>query len=139
MSPGDSGCDANTTSLDKRCPSDIGRYFVPVLLGIYMLLTNVLLLNLLIAMFRSVFRFWFTMLFILSYKISKQNTNLVMFLMLTCIEKQVNPCTDTEYALLNESYMQSTCLKWWKLKYDTWGSSLCHGLRGILSSIMVFH
>ncbi|XP_025081227.1 transient receptor potential cation channel subfamily M member 2-like isoform X2 [Pomacea canaliculata] len=52
---GDSNCVTNTTSLDKRCPSDIGRYFVPVLLGIYMLLTNVLLLNLLIAMFSYTF------------------------------------------------------------------------------------
>ncbi|GFO19154.1 transient receptor potential cation channel subfamily m member 2-like, partial [Plakobranchus ocellatus] len=34
-----------------RCPSDVGRYFVPILLGLYILMTNVLLLNLLIAMF----------------------------------------------------------------------------------------
>ena len=35
-----------------RCPTDVGRYVVPIMMGIYMLLANVLLLNLLIAMFR---------------------------------------------------------------------------------------
>ncbi|CAL1546955.1 unnamed protein product [Lymnaea stagnalis] len=36
-----------------RCPSPLGQYFVPVLLGIYMLATNVLLVNLLIAIFSN--------------------------------------------------------------------------------------
>ncbi|XP_041372305.1 transient receptor potential cation channel subfamily M member-like 2 [Gigantopelta aegis] len=39
-----------------RCPSTVGRYLVPVLMGIYILLTNVLLLNLLIAMFSYTFQ-----------------------------------------------------------------------------------
>ena len=39
---------------EQRCPSEIGKYLVPVLMGIYVLMTNVLLLNLLIAMFRCV-------------------------------------------------------------------------------------
>ncbi|XP_066299867.1 transient receptor potential cation channel subfamily M member-like 2 isoform X2 [Branchiostoma lanceolatum] len=43
---------ANNT---QRCPSEIGTYLVPVLLGLYMLVTNVLLLNLLIAMFGYTF------------------------------------------------------------------------------------
>ncbi|CAH1241485.1 TRPM2 [Branchiostoma lanceolatum] len=43
---------ANNT---QRCPSEIGTWLVPVLLGLYMLVTNVLLLNLLIAMFGYTF------------------------------------------------------------------------------------
>ncbi|XP_078586018.1 transient receptor potential cation channel subfamily M member-like 2 [Branchiostoma floridae x Branchiostoma japonicum] len=39
----------------QRCPSETGTYVVPVLLGLYMLVTNVLLLNLLIAMFGYTF------------------------------------------------------------------------------------
>ncbi|XP_078660979.1 transient receptor potential cation channel subfamily M member-like 2 isoform X2 [Branchiostoma floridae x Branchiostoma belcheri] len=39
----------------QRCPSEEGTYVVPVLLGLYMLVTNVLLLNLLIAMFGYTF------------------------------------------------------------------------------------
>nr|KAI8744050.1 transient receptor potential cation channel subfamily M member 2-like [Biomphalaria glabrata] len=39
----------------KRCPSEVGKYFVPILLGFYMLMTTVLLLNLLIAMFSYTF------------------------------------------------------------------------------------
>ncbi|XP_050398127.2 transient receptor potential cation channel subfamily M member-like 2 isoform X2 [Patella vulgata] len=35
-----------------RCPSEVGKYVAAILLGIYVLFTNVLLLNLLIAMFR---------------------------------------------------------------------------------------
>ncbi|CAG5118818.1 unnamed protein product, partial [Candidula unifasciata] len=38
-----------------RCPSPVGKYYVPVLLGVYILMTNVLLLNLLIAMFSYTF------------------------------------------------------------------------------------
>ncbi|XP_070175133.1 transient receptor potential cation channel subfamily M member-like 2 [Littorina saxatilis] len=38
-----------------RCPSEVGKYLVPVLTGIYILMTNVLLLNLLIAMFSYTF------------------------------------------------------------------------------------
>ncbi|XP_059152108.1 transient receptor potential cation channel subfamily M member-like 2 isoform X2 [Physella acuta] len=39
-----------------RCPSPVGKYFVPILLGLYILMTNVLLLNLLIAMFSFTFQ-----------------------------------------------------------------------------------
>ncbi|KAL4228805.1 Transient receptor putative cation channel subfamily M member 2 [Mactra antiquata] len=38
-----------------RCPTDTGKVFVPILMGVYMLLANVLLLNLLIAMFSYTF------------------------------------------------------------------------------------
>ncbi|OPL20469.1 hypothetical protein AM593_02250, partial [Mytilus galloprovincialis] len=34
-----------------RCPTEVGRYATPILMGIYVLFVNVLLLNLLIAMF----------------------------------------------------------------------------------------
>lgn len=37
---------------DDRCPTNIGKWFVPILLAIYILFTNVLMLNLLIAIFR---------------------------------------------------------------------------------------
>ncbi|KAL8563213.1 hypothetical protein ACOMHN_053960 [Nucella lapillus] len=40
---------------EVRCPSIVGRYLVPVMMGIYVLMTNVLLLNLLIAMFSYTF------------------------------------------------------------------------------------
>ncbi|KAL3836753.1 hypothetical protein ACJMK2_022170 [Sinanodonta woodiana] len=36
----------------SRCPTESGKYFVPLLMGVYMLMSNILLLNLLIAMFR---------------------------------------------------------------------------------------
>ncbi|XP_055957226.1 transient receptor potential cation channel subfamily M member 2 isoform X2 [Patella vulgata] len=36
-----------------RCPTEVGKYIAPVLLAIYIFLINVLLLNLLIAMFSS--------------------------------------------------------------------------------------
>eukprot|EP00058_Branchiostoma_floridae_P006677 XP_002592165.1 hypothetical protein BRAFLDRAFT_88112 [Branchiostoma floridae] len=52
-------CEANDTlaiaTNQQRCPSEVGTYLVPVLLGLYMLVTNVLLLNLLIAMFGYTF------------------------------------------------------------------------------------
>ncbi|KAH3703778.1 hypothetical protein DPMN_078825 [Dreissena polymorpha] len=38
-----------------RCPSNVGRVIVPILMGVYVLLANVLLLNLLIAMFSYTF------------------------------------------------------------------------------------
>ncbi|XP_052774542.1 transient receptor potential cation channel subfamily M member-like 2 isoform X2 [Mya arenaria] len=38
-----------------RCPTDLGKIVVPILLGIYMIIANVLLLNLLIAMFSYTF------------------------------------------------------------------------------------
>lgn len=37
---------------DDRCPTNVGKWFVPILLAIYILFTNVLMLNLLIAIFR---------------------------------------------------------------------------------------
>ncbi|XP_052803928.1 transient receptor potential cation channel subfamily M member-like 2 isoform X2 [Mya arenaria] len=39
-----------------RCPTDTGKLVVPIMMGIYMLLANVLLLNLLIAMFSNTFQ-----------------------------------------------------------------------------------
>ncbi|WAR05192.1 TRPM2-like protein [Mya arenaria] len=39
-----------------RCPTDTGKWVVPIMMGIYMLLANVLLLNLLIAMFSNTFQ-----------------------------------------------------------------------------------
>ncbi|KAK6180329.1 hypothetical protein SNE40_012504 [Patella caerulea] len=39
-----------------RCPSEVGKYLAPVFMGIYVLMTNVLLLNLLIAMFSYTFQ-----------------------------------------------------------------------------------
>ncbi|KAI8496650.1 Transient receptor putative cation channel sub M member 2 [Branchiostoma belcheri] len=52
-------CEANDSlaiaTNQQRCPSEAGTYVVPVLLGLYMLVTNVLLLNLLIAMFGYTF------------------------------------------------------------------------------------
>ncbi|WAR05104.1 TMP2L-like protein [Mya arenaria] len=38
-----------------RCPTDTGKWLVPIMMGIYILLANVLLLNLLIAMFSNTF------------------------------------------------------------------------------------
>ena len=35
-----------------RCPTAVSRYVVPILMGFYVLFCNILLLNLLIAMFR---------------------------------------------------------------------------------------
>ncbi|WAR05149.1 TMP2L-like protein [Mya arenaria] len=40
-----------TWNTAARCPTDTGKWVVPIMMGIYMLLANVLLLNLLIAMF----------------------------------------------------------------------------------------
>jgi hypothetical protein len=42
----------NGTSLDKSCPQTSGSYFSLILLVVYVVIANVLLLNLLIAMFR---------------------------------------------------------------------------------------
>ncbi|KAK3605984.1 hypothetical protein CHS0354_019664 [Potamilus streckersoni] len=39
-----------------RCPTESGKYFVPVLMGAYMLMCYILLLNLLIAMFSYTFK-----------------------------------------------------------------------------------
>ncbi|XP_067687429.1 transient receptor potential cation channel subfamily M member-like 2 [Haliotis asinina] len=44
------------TDQADRCPTNQGKYLVPILMGIYILLTNVLLLNLLIAMFSYTFQ-----------------------------------------------------------------------------------
>ncbi|XP_055958034.1 transient receptor potential cation channel subfamily M member-like 2 [Patella vulgata] len=56
---GSSSCTDNPdeygTNNELRCPSTVGRYVAPVSLGIYMLFTNVLLLNILIAMFSNTF------------------------------------------------------------------------------------
>ncbi|KAK3607581.1 hypothetical protein CHS0354_034629 [Potamilus streckersoni] len=40
----------------SRCPTVSGKYFVPVLMGLYMLICNILLLNLLVAMFTETFQ-----------------------------------------------------------------------------------
>ncbi|XP_033748450.1 transient receptor potential cation channel subfamily M member-like 2 [Pecten maximus] len=39
-----------------RCPTQIGGYVVPILMGFYMMIANILLLNLLIAMFSNTFQ-----------------------------------------------------------------------------------
>ncbi|KAK7115842.1 hypothetical protein V1264_001645 [Littorina saxatilis] len=57
---GDSDC-TDTPELysdysEQRCPSDLGQYAVPVLTGLYVMLTNILLVNLLIAMFSYTFQ-----------------------------------------------------------------------------------
>nr|KAG5691042.1 hypothetical protein BaRGS_021253 [Batillaria attramentaria] len=53
---GDVECTNNRTLYsgykEHRCPSAIGQYMVPIMMAVYVLITNVLLLNLLIAMFR---------------------------------------------------------------------------------------
>lgn len=41
----------NAGTMD-RCPSSVGTVVVPIMMGVYMLMCNILLLNLLIAMFR---------------------------------------------------------------------------------------
>ncbi|CAI9735208.1 transient receptor potential cation channel subfamily M member-like 2 [Octopus vulgaris] len=45
-------CDASNST----CPSELGLYIAPILMCIYILLTNILLLNLLIAMFSNTFQ-----------------------------------------------------------------------------------
>ncbi|KAK3605981.1 hypothetical protein CHS0354_019660 [Potamilus streckersoni] len=53
-------CTTNETLFDDdnyhRCPTKSGKYFVPVLMGVYVLMCNILLLNLLIAMFSYTFQ-----------------------------------------------------------------------------------
>ncbi|KAK3610936.1 hypothetical protein CHS0354_032657 [Potamilus streckersoni] len=44
------------TGSQPRCPTESGKYFVPVLMGVYMLMCNILLLNLLIAVFSTTFQ-----------------------------------------------------------------------------------
>ncbi|KAK7469456.1 hypothetical protein BaRGS_00036522, partial [Batillaria attramentaria] len=57
---GDVECTNNRTLYsgykEQRCPSDIGQYMVPIMMAVYVLVTNVLLLNLLIAMFSYTFQ-----------------------------------------------------------------------------------
>ncbi|XP_055860084.1 uncharacterized protein LOC129921690 isoform X2 [Biomphalaria glabrata] len=36
-----------------RCPSDVGSYYVPITMGIYVIIVNILLFNLIIALFNS--------------------------------------------------------------------------------------
>ncbi|XP_055859764.1 transient receptor potential cation channel subfamily M member 7-like isoform X2 [Biomphalaria glabrata] len=36
-----------------RCPSDVGRFYVPIIMGIYVIIVNILLFNLIIALFNS--------------------------------------------------------------------------------------
>ncbi|KAI8778348.1 transient receptor potential cation channel subfamily M member 3, partial [Biomphalaria glabrata] len=36
-----------------RCPSDVGSYYVPIIMGIYVIIVNILLFNLIIALFNS--------------------------------------------------------------------------------------
>jgi len=43
------------SSSQPRCPSRVGTYAVPVLMAVYMIVVQVLLLNLLIAMFRCAY------------------------------------------------------------------------------------
>ncbi|KAK7469452.1 hypothetical protein BaRGS_00036518, partial [Batillaria attramentaria] len=57
---GDVECTNNRTLYsgykEQRCPSTIGQYMVPIMMAVYVLVTNVLLLNLLIAMFSYTFQ-----------------------------------------------------------------------------------
>ncbi|KAK7475589.1 hypothetical protein BaRGS_00033178, partial [Batillaria attramentaria] len=57
---GDAQCTNNRTLYsgykEHRCPSAIGQYMVPIMMAVYVLVTNVLLLNLLIAMFSYTFQ-----------------------------------------------------------------------------------
>nr|KAG5691040.1 hypothetical protein BaRGS_021251 [Batillaria attramentaria] len=57
---GDVECTNNRTLYsgykEQRCPSAIGQYMVPIMMAVYVLITNVLLLNLLIAMFSYTFQ-----------------------------------------------------------------------------------
>ena len=48
-----------------RCPTDVGKYVVPIFMAVYILLTQVLLINMLIAMFND------------TYKSIKENSNKV--------------------------------------------------------------
>ncbi|XP_052244281.1 transient receptor potential cation channel subfamily M member-like 2 isoform X2 [Dreissena polymorpha] len=56
---GDSGCTFNEILWGNgtylRCPSELGKVVVPILMGVYMLVVSVLLLNLLVAMFSNTF------------------------------------------------------------------------------------
>ena len=53
---GENECSNNPAEYSQsnvtRCPDEVGTEVVPILLGVYILITNVLMLNLLIAMFR---------------------------------------------------------------------------------------
>ncbi|OWF39756.1 transient receptor potential cation channel subfamily M member 2-like [Mizuhopecten yessoensis] len=61
-----------------RCPTEIGGYVVPILMGFYMMIANLLLLNLLIAMFSNTFQkvqensdlYWYFQRFTLIYDYS---------------------------------------------------------------------
>uniref|UniRef100_A0A2C9KU08 Ion transport domain-containing protein n=1 Tax=Biomphalaria glabrata TaxID=6526 RepID=A0A2C9KU08_BIOGL len=39
--------------MNKNCPTEYGRYFIPVLLGAYVLFVQILMFNLLIALFNN--------------------------------------------------------------------------------------
>lgn len=47
---------SQSTNVDRKCPTELGTQIVPLMMSIYILLTNVLLLNLLIAMFSNTFQ-----------------------------------------------------------------------------------
>ncbi|XP_059140163.1 uncharacterized protein LOC131928230 [Physella acuta] len=95
----DSALYSNYTHL--RCPSNVGRYYVPVLMGMYVMITNILLFNLIIAKFNStiydiekdVEKVWHYQLFSLTAEYSKR---LVMqppffpltFIMYTCMRRE---------------------------------------------------
>ncbi|XP_052805159.1 transient receptor potential cation channel subfamily M member-like 2 isoform X2 [Mya arenaria] len=57
---GEADCSYDATlwlnGTQARCPTDTGKWLVPIMMGIYMMIANVLLLNLLIAMFSNTFR-----------------------------------------------------------------------------------
>ncbi|KAH3791305.1 hypothetical protein DPMN_144788, partial [Dreissena polymorpha] len=44
-----------TNGTSPRCPTETGRFFGPILMGVYLLFSNILLLNLLIAIFSNTF------------------------------------------------------------------------------------
>ncbi|CAL1547416.1 unnamed protein product, partial [Lymnaea stagnalis] len=45
--------DIYRTYEQSRCPTTVGKYYVPPLMGVYYIIVNILLFNLLIAMFNS--------------------------------------------------------------------------------------
>ncbi|XP_052830098.1 transient receptor potential cation channel subfamily M member 2 [Octopus bimaculoides] len=48
--------ETNCNNITGKCPSTVGTYIAPILMCLYILLTNILLLNLLIAMFSCTFQ-----------------------------------------------------------------------------------
>ncbi|XP_060069971.1 transient receptor potential cation channel subfamily M member-like 2 [Ylistrum balloti] len=50
-----SGPQTNETDTRPICPSEVGRYSVPIIMSLYMIIANILLINLLIAIFSNTY------------------------------------------------------------------------------------